>query len=67
MTMIEDPAQIELRYSEAISDFAGAIQENGAMRVAKDFLEYYPTQCQDLVDCVYNTQKERRIAALFKP
>jgi len=63
----EDKETEKLRYSEAISDFAGAIQESGAMKVAKDFLEYYPTQCQDLVDCVYNTQKEKRIAALFKP
>lgn len=65
--MTEDTEQIKLRYTEAISDFAGAIQENGAKQVAEDFMEYYPTQCQDLVDCVYNVQKERRVAALFKP
>lgn len=65
--MTEDKEKHELRYSEAISDFAGAIQEDGARKVAEDFMEYYPTQCQDLVDCVYNVQKERRVAALFKP
>lgn len=65
--MTEDIEQTKLRYSEAISDFAGAIQEHGAKKVSEDFLMYYPTQCLDLVDCVYNTQKEKRIAALLKP
>lgn len=65
--MIEDLEQTNLRYTEAISDFAGAIQETGAKKVAEDFLEYYPTQCEDLLNCVYIVQKEKRVAALFKP
>lgn len=67
MNKVEDKEQVDLRYTEAISDFAGCVQEHGAKKVAEDFFQYYPTQCQGIVDCVYQIHKEHRIAALLRP
>ena len=65
--MTEDKEKVELRYTEALSDFAGVIQEHGAKKVAEDFHFYYPTQAFDLVEYVFHIQREKRIAAILKP
>lgn len=54
-------------YVDTLVSFANAMEEEGTKKVAEDFRRYYPTQNAEFVRAALAINKERQIAALFKP
>lgn len=54
-------------YVDTLVSFANAMDEEGVMKVADDFRKFYPSQNAAFVQAALKINKERQVAALFKP
>jgi len=52
---------------EAVNDFASAVREYGPMRVAQDMRKYFPERHGEYIAASLNLERQRQVAALFKP